>query len=548
MSARRGVLAGSRESSSRARRIPLLSDIGTGFRWLQGAIGRHLSVRSKLTIWYGLMCGVTLALAGAAMYLYVVHQLTNQVDNELLSTANQLNVQFSRPQPPPPGYQKPQNLLAACKNADSPAIYYYCVVAQGILNHESALLSRPGGFEQLVLDVSQAQRQPSLSVFSPAKLGPEGRTSVEPSGFSSAIFYIQGFAGLIHYDTFTSGSHRFRVYVTPLKLPPHLRTLGYQGLLEVFQNETTYLNVEQTVFVTLLFGIPLGLLIALILGWWIARAALRPINRISRTVRTIGDSKDLSRRLRFVGPHDEVGRLADTFDDMMDRLERVFDTQKRFIADASHELRTPLTSIRGNADLLRIAPPEDRELSITAIRREAERMTRLVSDLLLLAETDVAEQQIQRTHVDLDELLVDVYRSTRIVAEGRVEVILDQADAVYVEGDADRLKQLFLNLADNAVKFTLPGGTVSLGVWAEPGGARVSISDSGIGIAPDEQEAIFQRFYRVERSRSQRGSGLGLAICAWIVHAHDGRLEVSSELNKGSTFTIHLPTAPARVE
>ncbi len=541
MGARRDVLRGRWRRNNRhatAPGTPLLRAPIGGLRRLQALAGRYLSVRAKLTIWYGLMCGVTLALAGTAMYLYVNHQLSSQIDGDLLSTTTQLNAQLSRPiAPAPRGYKlpAPRHRLQACAGFGAIETYRYCLEVQRILNVGSAVLSRPGGFEQVLLDVDPK------SLYDVAKLTPDGRSLVEPSGLGSILFIIQAIGGQIHYATFTSGGHSFRLYVTPLDLPPNLKREGYGGLLEVFQNETTYTTVEHTVLVTLLLGIPLGLLIALFLGWWIARAALRPINRISRTVQSIGDSKDLSQRLSFVGRNDEVGRLASTFDGMMDRLERVFETQKRFIADASHELRTPLTAIRGNADLMRIAPPEDREIAISAIRREAERMTRLVSDLLLLAETDVAEQDLQRSRVDLDELVIDVYRNVQLIADGRVDVILDETEPVCVEGDADRLKQLFLNLSDNAVKFTPAGGTVSMGVSREGSEARVFISDSGIGIAPEEQAAIFQRFYRVERSRSMRGSGLGLAICAWIAQAHGGRLTVSSEPNKGSTFTVYLP-------
>jgi signal transduction histidine kinase len=231
-------------------------------------------------------------------------------------------------------------------------------------------------------------------------------------------------------------------------------------------------------------------------------------------VRAIGESQDLSRRLNFVGPEDEVGRLAATFDGMMERLERVFETQKRFIADASHELRTPLTAIRGNADLLRIAPPEDREACLSAIRREAERMTRLVSDLLLLAEADVAQQQIQIGRVDLDEVVTDVFQAARIISGGRVDVVLENADPVCVQGDGDRIKQLLLNLMDNAVKFTPEGGTVSIGLWRDGDTARIDVADSGVGnlravlpcggIPLEARQRAWPRHQHLDRARPWR--------------------------------------------
>jgi signal transduction histidine kinase len=243
---------------------------------------------------------------------------------------------------------------------------------------------------------------------------------------------------------------------------------------------------------------------------------------------------------------DEVGRLAETFDSMMDRLEQSFETQKRFIADASHELRTPLTAIKGNAELISIAPPDERDLCVSAIRREAERMSRLVNDLLLLAEADIAEQPIHPRPLDLQPLVEDVYRAAQLLGGDRVTVLLEEAQQpTPAVADPDRIKQLLLNLVDNAVKFTPEGGVVSLRLSQNGGWTEIAVSDTGVGISSEEQDAIFRRFYRVDKSRSTRGSGLGLAICSWIAEAHGGSIEVSSNPGKGSTFTLRLPATPS---
>jgi signal transduction histidine kinase len=242
---------------------------------------------------------------------------------------------------------------------------------------------------------------------------------------------------------------------------------------------------------------------------------------------------------------DEVGRLAETFDSMMDRLEQSFETQKRFIADASHELRTPLTAIKGNAELISIAPPDERDLCVSAIRREAERMSRLVNDLLLLAEADIAEQPIHPRPLDLRPLVEDVYRAAQLLGGEKVTVLLEEAQPTPAVADPDRIKQLLLNLVDNAVKFTPQGGAVSLRLSQNGGWTEIAVSDTGVGISSEEQDAIFRRFYRVDKSRSTRGSGLGLAICSWIAEAHGGSIDVSSIPGKGSTFTLRLPATPS---
>lgn len=498
-------------------------------RRLRAFVGRHLSVRAKLTIWYGAVCAVTLAAVGMAMLLYADSQLFSAIDASLPRTAADVNGQFRALTPP-----SHAPVRSPCPTTAAP-IKLYCAQIQELLDTSSSRLGQPGQFEQVFMAIP-----PQFGI---TALQQTGRSlPVSGANFLDAVAGGKSYLQTIHYH-----GQVFRAYLTPLAIPPYVRrgAPDLSGALEVLQNEHTYLDIRRTFILTLLLGIPLGLLIALAAGWWIARAALRPINRISRTVHAIGHSGDLSRRLNFVGPEDEVGRLAETFDDMMGRLEKVFETQRRFVADASHELRTPLTAIRGNADLMTKAPPEDREIMLTAIRRESERMTRLVSDLLLLAEADVAEQPVEMRPVDLDELVIDVYHAARLIADDKVTVLLEETDSVCVLGDVDRLKQLLLNLTDNAVKFTPPGGTVSLGVSREVEHAVLRVSDSGVGIAPEEQAAIFERFYRVDTARSKRGSGLGLSICAWVTRSHGGTIDVSSEPGKGSTFRVRLPVAAA---
>jgi signal transduction histidine kinase len=168
-------------------------------------------------------------------------------------------------------------------------------------------------------------------------------------------------------------------------------------------------------------------------------------------------------------------------------------------------------------------------------------MSRMVGDLLLLAEADLDEQPIHRRRVDLAPLLMDVYNSAQLIAGDKVTVRFEPIEPVTVEADPDRLKQVVLNLVDNAVKFTPRGGEVTVSLIAQPSGALIKVRDTGVGIPPEEQEAIFRRFYRVEESRSTRGSGLGLAISSWIVQAHGGRIDLRSSPGEGSTFSIWLP-------
>lgn len=497
----------------------------------RGALGRLLSVRWKLTLWYGLMTALTLALLGYGMRWALEYQINANIDQKLQDTGQSIRLVLHANLPP--GLNAAQSYQA------------YTNAIQAQLAQNSYSVTQPGQFEQVELQPIDLSRGSCLilaqraSGADPCVLGSGDTQGIDLSGNMPLFFDALRNGSAL--GSVTHGNQTLRAYFIRLQTPPALQKAGVGGLLEVFETPAAYQQVEQTFTVILLVGIPLALLIALVIGWWITRAALRPIDRISRTVQAIGVSRDLSRRVAFVGPMDEVGRLANTFDDMMGRLEKVFDTQKRFVADASHELRTPLTAIRGNADLYRIAPPQERDDCITAIRRESERMSRLVADLLLLAAADIEEQPVHKQEIDLGSILRDVYRSAGVLAGEKVKLTIDVKHDVTLQADPDRIKQLVLNLVDNAIKFTPEGGDVTVRLVREGQLARIDVIDSGIGIPQEEQQSIFDRFYRVETSRSKRGSGLGLSICSWIAAAHNGRIGVSSRPGGGSTFSVWLP-------
>jgi signal transduction histidine kinase len=276
--------------------------------------------------------------------------------------------------------------------------------------------------------------------------------------------------------------------------------------------------------------------------------ALRPIDRITQTAGRIARAQDLGQRLPVPTTDDEVGRLISTFNAMLERLDRLFRAQQRLGADVSHELRTPLTTIRGNVDLLRRGAADDaveRATALDAIEGEVDRMSRLVADLLLLAQAE-AGMTLEKQPVELDTLILEVYRQAQLMSAARfptgdrVAIRLGHEDQAIVEGDPDRLKQLLLNLVDNALKYTPPGGMVTLSLYRDQAWVRISVEDTGVGIPPDVLPHVFDRFYRAQRE-GRKGVGLGLSIARWIADAHDGHLSVESAVGEGTTFTISLP-------
>jgi signal transduction histidine kinase len=287
-----------------------------------------------------------------------------------------------------------------------------------------------------------------------------------------------------------------------------------------------------------------AVLLSGIVVWFTLGQTLKPLGAITETVEQINRADDLSRRIPYQGPeNDEIGNLVGSFNQTLERLEALFTSQQRLLADVSHELRTPLTVIKGNVDLMRRMKSLDEE-SLTSIDQESGRLTRLVGGLLLLAQAESGKLALHMKRVELDLLVTEVFQEMTILAGNKVHIRLNEIDQAYVNGDRDRLKQVFINLVANAVQYTPPGGEVFLSLDTIGEQARVICRDTGPGIPAEDLPHIFERFYRAEKSRTRRettGFGLGLSIANWIVERHGGRIEVNSQEGKGTTFAIWLP-------
>jgi two-component system, OmpR family, sensor kinase len=287
-----------------------------------------------------------------------------------------------------------------------------------------------------------------------------------------------------------------------------------------------------------------GVIIAGMASWFTLGLALEPLKSIVETAENINRADDLSRRIPQLGSEeDEIGSLIGTFNKTLQRLEVLFTSQQRFLADVSHELRTPLTVVKGNVDLMRRMKRFDEE-SLTSIDQEAGRLTRLVGGLLLLAQAESGKLPLNFQPVELDLLITEVFQEMRIIAGDKVRVHLNEIDQMLVNGDRDRLKQVLINLVANAIQYTPQDGDVFLSLAKVGGQARIICRDSGPGIPAEDLPHIFERFYRAEKSRTRgksTGFGLGLSITKWIVEHHGGRIEVTSKEGQGTTFAIWLP-------
>jgi two-component system, OmpR family, sensor kinase len=343
-------------------------------------------------------------------------------------------------------------------------------------------------------------------------------------------------------ETYFAGE-QWRVLSRPLEM------VGESLVIQAATSMSTVNQASRGLFGLITIEMALALIGTVAIGFGMTNRALNRIDVITRAADKIAQEENLKVRLPHSGPMDEIGRLTRVFNGMMDRIQHMFTVQERFVADVSHELRTPLTAIRGNLDLIkRYGMDQD---SMDAIESEVDRMSRLVSDLLMLAKADSGTLTMHTTTLEIDDLITDVYRQGKalIAAKHRdIKLKIGEFEGVKVNADADRMRQLLLNLISNAIKFTPDGGTITINLRKMATDAVIEVADTGIGIAPEDQKRVFDRFFQSDESRVRgdelgrgEGVGLGLSIAKWIVEAHGGKISCVSELGKGTTFMVSIP-------
>lgn len=330
---------------------------------------------------------------------------------------------------------------------------------------------------------------------------------------------------------------------------PAVNDEGYFGMVEVASRENEVREATDNLQFLALTLSPLTLLLIAIGGWFLAGRAINPVVRISRAIQRVS-AESLDQRLPVPATDDEVAELARTFNDLLERLQDSFRKIRQFSGDASHELRTPLTILKGETEVnLRWAKTTDEfRHALESNLEEINRMERIIEDLLQLAKSDAGEMQMEIVDLSLSDLILEIYMQGRALAEGRdleVELKLEVDREIRISGDELRLRQMFLNLIVNAIKYTPDPGQVRICLAMADKYAIVRVVDTGVGMPEEKLPHIFDRFYRVDQARNREvgGAGLGLSIVKWIVDAHDGSIEVESQLGEGSSFTVRLPIA-----
>lgn len=469
-------------------------------------IAKLTTIRARLTLWYSFFLALTVAGFSVYLHLELQDSLSIQIDEGLRVAASHL-------------------LVDVDDTVDPPALRPMSDQAAEHLLQSSFALRLVEADGTVAADVG---RFPPLAFIPPA-------ASDSPTDFQT------------HFETVIINNIPWRIYTQQIET----QASRFDVWLQMGQSLDIIQELENNLLRLILFGLPVTLIVAALGGIFLANRALYPVDSITRTVQSI-TATDMTRRIISTGPADELGRLTTTLNSMLDRIESAFEAERRFTADASHELRTPLTAIKGQVGvtLTRGRTPEEYEKALAQIGRETDRLIRLANDLLFLARLDVAAPGWPPERVNLSDLLAATVDQIGILAaEKNIHLTAHIPPDVYITATADHLIRLFLNVMDNAVKYTPIGGQVVVTLQPSAGEVCITVTDSGIGIAAEHLPHLFERFYRVERDRAYNGgAGLGLAIAYQIARVHDGSIVVNSTPASGTSFTVLLPYNPASEE
>jgi len=453
-----------------------------------------MSLRARLALLSISIVGGVLLIFGVAVYLSVSITLTNQVDHTLEGAAAQII----------------RNSMADRVGVTLPELNLFADVYIQVWGTDGKLASSS-------LNIQGFDRP----------LDADSLKSVKP----------------VFRDVFIENT-QLRVLTVPLIISNSNRVIG---VLQAASSLEMVQAIQEVLIWVLLIGAAISMTIAGLASWFSTGRALSPLETVTQTADQIVRADDLSRRIPYQGPPDEVGHLIMAFNQTLSRLENLFNTQRRFLADVGHELRTPLTVIRGNVDLMRLMSGGDEESkeSLDSIQSEVDRLTRMVGDLLFLAQAESGKLPLAHDLVELDTLILEVYNQMLVLAKDKLTMRVEEIDQVQVCGDKDRLKQVLVNLLANAIKYTPSGGEVRISLGKVENQAKIVVSDNGPGIPAEDLPHIFERFYRGEKSRTRsrdgKGFGLGLSIAYWIVRNHGGKIEVTSKEQQGTSFTVWLP-------
>ncbi len=465
------------------------------------------SIRFRLTVWYAGLLAALLALFGVSVYFGLARYLEWSLKDSLAKQAQQIALSHLADV----GITGEDYVIGEIREHYAPEI-----------NSRFVRVTRSDGSLMYVSGVPQDGSFDPTGLLPPVGINEAGTREVHlPQGDGELLLYTM----------------------------PFIARDGSRFLVETGAPYDAIESVLHGLLLTLVLGLPVIVALSIGGGYFVMRRALKPVDALTESAERI-TSRNLNERLPIVATGDELERLSVSLNSMVARLDAAFTHIRRFSADASHELRTPLTVLRGELEAVAQEPhltAEMREMIGSALE-ETERLAKIVESLLVISRLDAGEARMERARFDLAELMAATIEQLRLLAEDKdITLVSDAQGTVEVEGDRARLKQVVVNLVDNAIKYTPAGGRVEVRVTREDDHALLEVNDTGVGVPAEALPHIFERFYRVDKARSRAvgGTGLGLAIVKSICTAHGGRVKVESTENKGSRFQVQLPAPSA---
>ena len=485
------------------------------------------SIRFKITFLYMAILAITLAFFSAVVYKYMSYNLYESMDKLLLSKAEGIEKAIDT-------YWEADRLNVVGDTVDEKALskrrnINFSKIAQRWVEQEST--------DPRLLDIIVRVFTTDGLAIASSKAVPLDVRFVSKSDFLSVLQGKERF-DTINAEIAPAKMTRLRVFSTPViendKVAYIVQVASLLGTIE-----TALANLR----ITLVVVSPLAVLATGIVGYLLGLVALHPVGSMIRTIRQI-TAANLKLKIAIPDTNDEIQHLAETFDDMLGRLEHAFTSQRQFIEDLSHELRTPLTVMKGEFEvaLKKARTPEEYEAVLRSSLEEINTIAGLVDNLLMLARLDSKEITAEMRPVNLAALLRSIAADMKPLAEfKKVSLILAAGRDITLEGDEAKLKRLFVNLVDNAIKYTPAHGSVTIKLERDNTHVMASVVDTGVGVPKEELSHIFDRFYRMDKSRASIGFGLGLSIAKSIAEMHRGTIAVESQIGTGTKFTVTFP-------
>jgi heavy metal sensor kinase len=461
----------------------------------------NFPIKWKLTIWYGGILALILVIFSSTVYIYFKNSLEESIDVKIKSIAEVLASSMTE--------EHGGNVFGNFER--------YL---------ESVLGKKPKGKFIQIIDSS-------------GKIGAKMNdieTDAIPVRFNTMERALKGETV---YETIEDANPRLRMLTMPI-----LDNKKITSIVQVGSSLADFDETMKKLLIIMIIGIPTSLSVIIIVGYFMAKKSLKPVDQIRKAAVKISSS-NLDERIDIKGRKDELGRLAETFNAMIARLKDSFQRINQFSIDVSHELKTPLTILKGETEVVlrKDRDNEEYKILLQSNLEEIDRMARIIDDLLLLSKADSKDMKLNIENISLRDLVAEVCMNMKIFADNKeIALVVDELADVRLIGDELKLRRMLWNIMENGIKYTPKGGVVNVSSYTNNGYICINVKDNGMGITGDDIKYIFDRFYRADRSRKREsGSGLGLSISKWIAEAHKGTIEVASQPSKGSQFLIKLP-------